>query len=311
MNYFLKRFTFFIIPFLLVLSIIEILLIHGGFSYSVQKRQLEDLADSIEVLILGPSYSYTGLNPGLFTHYTFNLSNNNQDIYYDFKLLEKNQPILKNLKIVIFNFGYQTLDHELGSDNSEERKRGSFYKRIYGIPRKDSRDFIIDYSYLVNMGFKLGIEHLRSNTIRSIKNGWIEINDVTVFSESVIDPEAVVVEKLKYQNSINNSSTKQNIDYLRKAIKICKENQIKVLLCLDPVTSFYRKSINPVKYSFVVRNIEELTNEPNVYFLNLYDNINFTDNDFSDMHHVNSEGAKKFTLLVNDEINNILGPDSI
>lgn len=306
MPLFLKRFLYFVFPVIILFGIIEILLLNSNFSYSVQKKQLESMSDSVEILILGPSYSYTGLNPGLFSYNAFNLSNNNQDIYYDFKLLEKYQPVLKKLKIVIFNIGYQTLDHELNSDSREGKKRESFYKNVFDIPRKNAKSFLVDYSYFLNMGFKRGIQHIIGETYKNIENGWYKNNDNNIFSETTDDPDKIVREKLLSANSINRDATERNTGYLHQAIELCERNRIKVLLCLDPVTSYYRHNINDLKYNFVIENLERIADGRNVFFLNLFSCSGFDDNDFSDMHHVNSAGSLKFSQALNAKTEEIL-----
>ena len=132
MGKFVRRISLFFLPLFLLMLAFEIIICNSESSYSVQKRQLEESADSIKILLMGPSYSYIGLDPSLFSFYAFNLSNNNQDIYYDVRLLEKYLPILKNLKLVVFNIGYQTFDHILDPDFPEERKREAFYREYIG-----------------------------------------------------------------------------------------------------------------------------------------------------------------------------------
>lgn len=311
MKYFLRRSIFFILPGVLFLCILEINLAKSEFSYSVQKNQLEASADSVEVLILGPSYSFTGLNPRLFSHSAFNLSNNNQDIYYDFKLLEKYEPCLKKLKIVVFNIGYQTLDHQLSSGNTEGRKRESFYKRFYDIPRKNSKSYPVDHSFLLNLGFKQGIEHNKNKISRSIVKGWYENVDKIVFSEIEENPVTIVRQKLSAQNEINSDLTNQNIEFLNQAVRLCEKKGIKILLCFDPVTSFYRNNINQLKYNYIVEKLERISDDQDVFFLNLFDDPVFSDSDFSDMHHVNSSGSVKFSLSVNTMVEQILFPGKI
>jgi len=308
MHLFLKRFSYFILPLIIFFCILEFLLFRSDFSYSVQKKQFEQRVDSIEILILGPSYSYIGLNPGLFSHSAFNLSNNSQDIYYDYMLFQKYEKDLKRLRIVVFNIGYQTLDHELNSGTLEGRRRQSFYKRYYSIPRKDSKSFPVDYSLFLSMGFRPAIEHLQSKTYRNIENGWMINNDTIIFSEIVDDPEANLRQKISVRDKINSVLTDQNIEYLNQAIELCKERDIKILLCLDPVTSYYRKNINKLKYSYIVETLEKISDNRHVYFLNLFNDTIFCDTDFADMHHVNSSGSVEFSLSVNEMVERMIGP---
>ena len=86
---------------------------------------------------------------------------------------------------------------------------------------------------------------------------------------------------------------------------------IRVLLCIDPVTSFYRDNINIVKYNYIVEKLERISDDQNVFLLNLFSDPVFVDNDFSDMHHVNSSGSIKFSKSVNTMVEQILAPGEI
>jgi hypothetical protein len=310
MKYFITHTLIFSFPVLLFLITLEILLTNRGFTYTEQKKQLENQADSIQILILGPSYSFTGLNPRLFTLPAFNLANDNQDLYYDMKLLEKYQPTLENLKAVVFVIGYQTLDHCLSSTETEGRTRGFYYKKIFGIPRNDSSHFITDHSFLLNIGIKFSINILSDKSAFDIRNGWKVNKENSVFSETTDDPDRIVRSKLLHMNEINAVKTDQNIRYLMHAIDLCTNNRIKVLLCISPVTSYYRKNISVLKYDYVVGKLENISDNQDVFLLNLFKDPVFNDKDFSDMHHVNREGSVKFSLSVNDRLMDILAASS-
>ncbi len=112
-------------PLVLCLLLFEIGLSRVDNSYTFKKRLLHDQAHSIQVLVLGSSHAYYGINPDYFSLKGFNLANVSQPLRYDYALLERYAPKCPDLKVVImaisdFSLGFRLAD-------SGEYWRDSFY----------------------------------------------------------------------------------------------------------------------------------------------------------------------------------------
>ena len=103
--------------------------------YSAKKRLLEQQAARVEVLVLGNSQPFVGIQPALLGRPAFNLAANSQSLYYDLALLRKYRSALPALKLVILPIAYLTLESEL--DEGPDRWRAYYYRYFYSLPHRD------------------------------------------------------------------------------------------------------------------------------------------------------------------------------
>lgn len=66
-------------------------------------------SNSIEVLILGNSHAFDGINPKYIQYKTFNFAYHSQEFIFDELLVEKYIKQMKNLKCIVFTMSYFTL----------------------------------------------------------------------------------------------------------------------------------------------------------------------------------------------------------
>ena len=89
------RLSVFAILLVVLLAIIEVIARKAPNTYKDKERiMLSTLSDSVEVLVLGSSHNYYGLNPQLIKKSCYNLANTSQTIYYDDYLMKS--YIMKN-----------------------------------------------------------------------------------------------------------------------------------------------------------------------------------------------------------------------
>src|SRR5690554_6235011 len=121
----LTHITLFLIPILLIWILAEVFYRTVPNTYSYKHEQISHHNDEVEVLVLGDSHTFYGINPEWLTLKTFNLSNVSQTIYFDKLLFEKHITHLSDLKYLILSVEYTTLSR------SEERRvgQGCIYDR--------------------------------------------------------------------------------------------------------------------------------------------------------------------------------------
>ena len=94
---------------------------------------------------------------------------------------------------------------------------------------------------------------------------------------------------------------KDNIYRIENMIDECKKRNIKVLLVSMPVTDYFYQGLNQEKLKKIERSCNELIKEnKNVYFLNMFQDKRFTNEDFFDADHLHSDGAIKSSKIVNE-----------
>ena len=116
----MRSFVFNLIKFSLPLMII----VCGFFIYAeytlqfypsifqLKAQNFKQNKNKIEVLILGSSHNKTAINPEFINAFcSSNLAFEGQDIRIDSALFNKTINLLPNLKIVVFELSYHTLEH--------------------------------------------------------------------------------------------------------------------------------------------------------------------------------------------------------
>ena len=80
------------------------------------------------------------------------------------------------------------------------------------------------------------------------------------------------------------------------------KHNIKATLVVFPMSSKYRKLINPEYKSIFESYMKELEEDCKFDLIDLYDDKRFDDNDFVDIHHLNLVGAGKVTQIIKENI---------
>lgn len=122
--------------------------------YSYKKDYLNKYSKEIQILILGNSHTYLGIDPIYFTQNTFNAGYVNQSLYYDFEILNKHKENLDELKIIVIPISYFSLWFSLLE--SEEYRRVKNYVIYHGLKANS----IKDYSELLNSNFSYNMKRL-------------------------------------------------------------------------------------------------------------------------------------------------------
>ena len=116
MRKFIIKLILVISPFIIIALPMEYFLRQVPNDYIYKSNYLDEHSNEIEVLILGGSHSYFGINPDYFTAKTFNAGNVSQPLNIDFKLLEKYQNNFKSLKIIIIPMSYRSEERRVGKE---------------------------------------------------------------------------------------------------------------------------------------------------------------------------------------------------
>ncbi|OCB78491.1 hypothetical protein [Flavobacterium crassostreae] len=106
MSKFIKLFALFLIPILVVMTSFELLLRNIPNDYSYKKKYLDAKSDGIEVLFLGSSHIYFGINPEYITKKSFNVAHSSQSLNFDLEIIKKYKNRWKNLKYIIVPIDY-------------------------------------------------------------------------------------------------------------------------------------------------------------------------------------------------------------
>jgi hypothetical protein len=302
MKKFITTLLIFLLPILLVGSLIELCIRNIPNDYTLKRNYLDRYSDSVEVLILGNSHDLYGINPELMEAKTFNAANVSQTYNLDYKILMKYQYHWKQLKCIVISVDYFSFYMSL--EASDEKWRIKNYEIYYGI------DVVKDLRYnseILSSNFKINLKRLYKTYIEDVPVsycttlGWAANYNT---SSNTVDLNTSGMSRAKYHTAISDANFfNENITMLSSIIEFAKRNNIKVLLFTSPCYKAYVANLKKEQLSRTIAEIEKLKcNFSNVSYINLLSDTSFLENDFFDANHVNHNGARKLTNKIDRQL---------
>jgi len=306
---FLKYCLVFFIPVVIAYFILELLVLNIPINYKVFGEYLDSNSQEIEIMGLGSSQMKCGFNPEFLNEKAINLSSTSQHHNEDFHILKGTKDRLPELKYVLMEVSYNHL--ELPHHNNDYWKN-TIYLNYYGVNAFERHTWYKDrLVYLSNTNFysyKL-MEHYvhNSSTEKLNKYGFDSNNYEGDFKKLDYDEAKIASNKFKIITREDLTIFKKNTAYLFEMLDYAKAQNFKVIVCALPLYKTYLKERNPN----IVRRRDSVlgvikNKYSNVVLLNEEtDTLNFTVNDFLNENHLNPDGAKKFTALVNSKLDSL------
>lgn len=275
--------------------------------FSFKKYHLESSQDKIEILILGSSHTYVGLDPKLFSAPTYNLAYSSQTLDLDEKLFDqfKNQlPQLKTVIIPISYFSY-VLCLEDGS-SAHKIKNYNIYYSIYSHTLDWKNQTEIFHQPLSTSLYRLEkyIED-PTNEIKVDRNGFISKRYVKQDIDSIESAEHAVANHSKnLKDTLTQNRIASNLKALQSIITWCNANDVKVILLTSPVMRFYIDRLNKVQYNHMKQTTQQVVEQyPAVEWWNYMDSTRlFLPEDFQNADHLSQKGAQKWSKLINTKL---------
>jgi Protein of unknown function (DUF1574) len=306
MNILIKKTIKFLFPIILVLFCIELFYQFVPNNYTVKAKQVTEKYNKTKVLILGNSHTFYGLNPTFFSQKTYNFSNVSQTIYFDQLLFDKHIQKFKNLKYVILNVEYFSLSEIENTDEDAFRKY--YYSNYMNlevpiVSKFDIKNYLLSSSRNLKTNLDLVNRYFSKGTIVNCNKDGFGIDYYKIKNQN-LSKEAIGT-MARHEDNLQDFEV--NIKKIQAIINTCKEKNIKVIVTTMPVSRPYSALINESKLKKIFFSCNNLkTKNSNVYYLNLFNDRRFSDNDFFDPDHLHFEGAKKCSLIMNEFINSIL-----
>ncbi|RFS19450.1 DUF1574 domain-containing protein [Chitinophaga silvatica] len=308
MRLFIKSVLFFALPIILIGLTLEILLRQIPNDYTFKRDGLYKHADSMQVLFLGSSHAFYGINP-TYTHLkSFNAGYISQSLKYDAEILNRYIDNLKELKYVAVPISYFTLFTNL--ESGSEAWRSKNYTIYYKFHTSNK---ITDYSEILGSKFDINLKRFLSyyisahSAITCSELGW----GTSYQSKNSRDLEETGLEAAK-RHTVKNLSDKdnvaiynENIAMLDKIITLAKKKDVKVVFYTPPAYISYIQKLNDEQLTKTISTIEKLTEKHNnTIYLNFLKDSSFIKSDFYDADHLNEIGAEKFTKMLDSIIVN-------
>lgn len=283
---------------------------NGSYTYRMM-QEMYNYEDNIDVLFLGSSHMYRSLDPqktsSIIGENAFNAGSSVQGMNTSYYLL---QEVLKYHKV-----NTVVLDTNIAVSNVKETESSVFYISDYMKNSKTKFELIKSGGSLniINgyVSFRRNFTNL--NIISNIKSrfdGASDYSSVTKKEEAYIgngfvrgyNAYKLAQADIEYASAIKVSSEKPVCKaydkYLKLIIDLCADNNIDLILVDHPTLKEYYEAMD--SYQNYIDYFVSLSKENNIQYWNYnvyYKDTCFTENDFSDVTHLNCNGAEKYTDL--------------
>ena len=301
MKRFLIRTLAFLLPVFVFLVLCEIGLRKRMTDYKYKNLWLSEHAPTVEVFILGSSHSYSGIDPTVFSRRAFNGAHMSQDLNYDEFIFRKFAPKMDSLRYLILPISYFTPYWKL--EETPDHARVKDYMLYYHCPY---HPFNPQYRLEVYDGLRplvaikalLGIDPPRffsdfgqlTNYTRQLrKENWKESGKTAA--------------KRHTDQSLDQHTYDENLTHAKMIASLCQEKNVSLILLTTPTYKTYHECLMPEQLSQMhvfCRQLE--TTFSNVRYLDMETDERFLEEDFFDADHLNDQGAKKLTLILENYI---------
>lgn len=306
MRKFIYKLFIFCIPLIVLIGFVEYFYRTQPNNYTLKNYYLNKNHNDIEVLLFGDSHCFYGLNPIYFHKSTFNISNVSQTIYFDKLILEQYLDKLPKLKCVVFCIEYTNLSQK---DNTQDDVFRKYYYQYYMkldvplISKIDINQYLISLAQSPKISFyTLEKWFYTGSLLDSDPKGW----GTNFKKKDRILPKLIAKERAESQGDGLMDFT-INSSRIKDIIKKCKSKNIKVVIVSMPQTHLYSSYLNQKKLQSIFKTCHGFQDENanSVFYLNLFNDKRFKDEDFFDSDHLNEVGAEKCSKIVNLYMNQI------
>ncbi len=299
MKRFYTKIAFFLIPLFVVWAVVEIFYRSVETNYSYKAEILKENRKDTEVLILGSSHAFYGINPEYFEAKTLNMANISQSIYFDELIFDQNIENLTNLKSVVLTISYFSLSQE--DNTSEDAWRKYFYQQQMKLDVPIVSPFDIrKYSLALVRRFKSSADLIKEyfekgTVVSSFQNGY-GMQDET----DIVPNKDAIAEQIAKKHEDGLMDFSLNIRKLNRIILMCKKNNINVYLVEMPVYKKYYENLRFNKEQKIIKTCQKLAaSNENVIYVKLSRSPEFTNDDLRDADHLTNEGATKASKILN------------
>lgn len=265
----------------------------------------------IETLILGSSHTIRGADPAILGPRAFNLATAGQSLDSDCAIATRHLDALTALRCVILPVSYPSFENE--QHMGRGRPRTYHYFHAWGIPHHDWRD---NWEARNFSAFFLHRSDFPSTTLLwgSLPNAREDYDAwgrwLNPPPEPARSPEQLAAHLQSttgfYLHRLHAmmapTLVPANVARLRALAAQLHARGIPLVLITTPITRYFVAGCDRAVLRRWEAALAELKTLPGVVHFDHLQDERFTDADFSDTHHLNGDGAQKFSTLLRAEI---------
>jgi len=261
--------------------------LEGAYGY-LQPRLKNAKSTKSDIIVLGSSHAYEGVDPKLFTDEhgsLYNLGSSGQTPMVSYHLLKEYIPILEPKHLIL----------------------EVYWGTYCSAGNAESCIDIISNEHLNTNYFQMALSSLEPKVINTFVSQWFrqaaniperpqkeifnQINHERGFTEQI---GVVDEERLLKLDSARPTVNKEKLRYIEQIVELCLDNDIHPVLIRTPVTTAYFDQLK--NYDEVTSPIVDLCNRYNISFVdfNRDSTLNLINENFADKNHLNGSGVEIF-----------------
>ena len=300
MRRFLTIVTLVALPVLAVLLAIEVLLRRIPNDYSYKASYIEQHGDQVKVLVLGSSHSYRGVDTEVMECPGFNAANISQTYVYDLAMYRHFAGRLTSLEWIVLPASYASLALDMRDGAEAWRiKNYVIYCGLSELARKPAH--VLE---LLNHPFAEEIRMILDHQLHGMDNRvCLDGGAGPEKHVGKVDPQAAANTALRRQTANDPEVVARNRAALEDLIELARRNGARIYLFIPPAERSYRLRYDPQQLDTLISTCTALAERyDHVAFRDLLDDPRFLPSDFSDVDHLNRDGATKLSLLIADDL---------
>jgi hypothetical protein len=297
----IRKICIFLLPVVLLGLIFEVMLRRIPNEYKYKREYMEQHADSINVLFLGSSHAYLGINPKYMSANSFNAAISSQSFDYDLLILQKFDKQLTHLKYIVLPISYFSLFTNLSE--ASESWRIKFYMIYFQL---HSSSKLTNYTEILSGSLELNLKRLILYYVRNRKEvGCSDLGWQIPFGK-IEDVAATGFEGAKKHTNKNRALYEVQKGILQQIISIAKQKNAVVLFYTPPAYNTYYNNVDTAQLSLTMNTATALVKQnDNTYYHSFLKDSSFDIHDFYDGDHLNGAGAEKLTKKMDSLIRSI------
>lgn len=287
---------------MLLLIAAELYVLYYPNTFNRKANYLDAEGAKVQTAVFGSSHNQNAINPEYLSMPAINLANAGQDLQLDSALFFHSLSKLPSLHTVILEMDY----HSLEEKNDPDYFRIPWYNRFFGFELYPTSMFSKLSVYASSPAFfnQLFVDHINPKkiTYKLNKYGFI-VNDFPGVMEDLdYDSAALMRTAAKRLRGKHTKESLENYHFniakLNAIINFCKTRGIWVMLISTPMYETYIKNEVPAKKARRRAYIDSVKTTPGLSYVDFENSNRFDVHDFKNDDHLNSNGAKKFTRMI-------------
>lgn len=291
MKRFIIKILIFTILSLIIAIAIEFVVRSVPNPYKYKISLIEKQKKDIQLLVLGPSTAYNGINPRFFKKKTLNMALGGQGITIDAFLVNRYLHQMPNLEAIILPVGYATL----------------FMPDVFGFP-DGLMSYNVYYRFEPNCFSFDNYEFFHRKSVRTKLERMIR-GEAPQFSDSLGFTGSGWIGDLEAEDFIrgmtiedySDNQIDKNIKALRQIAELSDKANVKLIIVSIPFHKSFRDLASPKQWLFTDSVIDCVIKQYNNSMCLDYYSTDFSDTCYLNAAHLNIFGAELFsTMLAHD-----------